>query len=366
MTKKVWAIIGGGNGGQSLAGHFGLLGYSVRLYDIMQETVDTITAQGGVHVDGVVQGFGKVELASTDIGKVIDGADLLMVVAPALAHADIARTCAPHLKDGQVVIIHPGATCGVLHFKKVLDDCGCKAKLVFGETNSLIYACRAVRPGHVNIYGIKQELTIGAFPANEIEKVLRPVQEIFPQMIAGKNVMETSLGNNNAVMHPAPTLLSTALVESDRDWRYYMDGVTPSIGNFVTDLDKERLEIGKAFGITLRPILEWYRVAYGVQADTLSEATRNTEAYKEIKGQKTLRTRYLLEDLPMSLVPMIYLGKLMGVDVSHMETIVRLGEQLLGEEFLQSGRSLKNLGLDGMTPADLERYLETGERRCVA
>ena len=31
----------------------------------------------------------------------------------------------------------------------------------------------------------------------------------------------------NAMMHPAPTLLNTSLIESGRDWLYYRDGITP-------------------------------------------------------------------------------------------------------------------------------------------
>ena len=54
----VWAILGGGNGGQSLAGHLALMGYRVRLYDIFQQTVDAINEQGGITVSGVVEGFG--------------------------------------------------------------------------------------------------------------------------------------------------------------------------------------------------------------------------------------------------------------------------------------------------------------------
>ena len=47
-TKRRWAVIGGGNGGQSAAGHLGILGFPVTLYDIMQDTVDAIKYQGGV------------------------------------------------------------------------------------------------------------------------------------------------------------------------------------------------------------------------------------------------------------------------------------------------------------------------------
>ena len=42
MGKRTWAIIGGGNGGQTMAGHLGILGEKVRLYKRSQKGVDKI------------------------------------------------------------------------------------------------------------------------------------------------------------------------------------------------------------------------------------------------------------------------------------------------------------------------------------
>ena len=363
MNKStVWAIIGGGNGGQSMAGHLALMGYRVRLYDIFQQTVDAINDQGGIHVDGVVEGFGTLELATTDLGKALSGADVLAVVAPAVNHRVIAENCLPHLADGQIVILHPGATCGAFEFKKVLDDGGCKANIPIAETNSLIYACRSPKPGYASILGVKQDLRLATLPADANARVLDIVQEAFPQVVGAKNVLQTSLENANAVMHPAPTILNTSLIESKHDWLYYWEGVTPTIGQFVEELDQERLAIGKAFGLELDSIMDFYRKAYQVDAPNLSDAVRKNGAYEKIQGQKDLRTRYLQEDIPTGLVPMIELGKMLGVDVSRMETIVKLGEFLLGEDYFASGRTLKNLGLDNMSSAELEHYVQTGER----
>jgi opine dehydrogenase len=338
------------------------MGYPVRLYDIVEETVQAINEQGGVHVSGVVEGFGKPELVTTDIAKAIDGADAVMVVAPAVAHRAIAKACAPHLQDGQVVILHPGATCGALEFRNVLDQEGSTANVTLAETNSLIYACRAPKPGHVSIKGIKQDLVIAAFPASEIQRVHAMFSEPFPQVQAGKNIMSTSLSNPNAIMHPAPTLLNTSLIESRHSWLYYWEGVTPSIGKFVEKLDQERLELCKTLGVSLPSIKEWYQLAYGVDAPTLSETVRMNPAYAEISGQKELRTRYLLEDLPTGLVPMVELGQMLGLAMSRMKLVIELGQQLLEENFYTNGRTLKNLGLEGMTPAAFQTYLETGAK----
>ena len=360
-TNTVWAVIGGGNGGQALAGHLALMGYRVRLYDIFGETIDTIDRQGGIQLTGVVEGFGQLALATTDIAMALDGADAIVVVTPATAHRSVAEACAPHLRDGQTVILHPGATCGALEFRHTLAACGLAAPVPVAETNTLIYACRATAPGHVSILGIKDHLQIATLPATDNARVAAPLQDAFPQTIPAESVLETSLGNANAVVHPAPTLLSTALIESPHEWRYYLDGLTPTIGRFVETVDNERLALGDAFGIALTPIVEWYRIAYGVEAATLSDAVRSNPAYAHVKGQKEVGTRYLLEDIPTGLVPMIELGRLMGIDTPRMEVVARLGCYLLEEDFFADGRGLKRLGLDGMAACDVTQYVTTGQ-----
>ena len=355
-----WAVIGGGNGGQSLSGHLSVMGFAVRLYDIFAETIESIQSQGGIQLEGAVKGFGKIDVATTDIAEAIDGADIVMVVAPAVAHRKIAKDCAPYLADGQLVFIHPGATGGALEFRKVLDAENCTAEITLAEANSLLYACRCVRPGQATIFGIKNELMVAALPAGKTEGVLQTLTAAFPQMYPGKNVMETSLSNPNAMMHPGPTLLNTSLIESGRKWLYYWDGITPSIGAFVEEMDKERLNLAQFFGLTMPSIREWYKLAYGADGETLPEAVKKNKAYEKVEGQKTLHTRYILEDIPMGLVPMVALGKLLEIDVSRMETIVKLGEFLTGKDLTTTGRTLENLGLAGMTPRAIQQFLATG------
>lgn len=200
-----WAVIGGGNGGQTAAAHLALMGCKVRLFDIFPESIARIKAQGGISVQGVLQGFGSLELAGTDLKEVLSGADVVMVVAPATAHAEIARNCSPLLRDGQIVFLHPGSTGGSLEFHSVLRKSGCTADVLLAESSTLLYACRSPQAGEVKLFGIKKELMVSTLPALAVDRVLDVLNVAFPQMYPGKNVLETSLGNPNAMMHPAPT-----------------------------------------------------------------------------------------------------------------------------------------------------------------
>ncbi len=363
MKKTVWSIIGGGNGGQSMAGHLGTMGFSVRLYDINEENVNVINDQGGIKFEGgVVEGFGKVEFATMDMEKAVTGADIVVIVAPALYHGAIAKNMAPFLSDGQFVFIHPGATCGSLEVRKVLDDEGCKADVVISEAMSLLYACRSPKFGTASIKGIKEGLMVAAMPSNKTDELLAILNEAFPQMFAGKNVLETSFENLNCMMHPTPSLLNAAQIESGRDWLYYYDGITPSIGAYVEKMDASRIELGKKYGLKLTSMLEWYDKLYSAKGDTLSEAVKQCKAYAGIAGQKTMRTRYILEDVPMSLVPLAELGKAAGVRLDMVETIIDLGEFMMDEEFRKNGRNAVALGIEGMNAEQVIKYVTTGEK----
>lgn len=359
-TDKTWAVVGGGNGGQSLAGHLGIMGYRVRLYDIIPETVEALNALQCVTVQGQVSGAGPLEFASMDIGEVLKGADYVMVTVPATAHTLLARQCAPHLRDGQHIYVHPGASLGALDFYCTIKQAGCTAAVTVSETNSLIYACRADKPGFTTIHGIKQDLLMGTIPARRTAEALAPLQACFPQIRGAKNIFESTLANSNAVLHPAPSLLNASLIESEHAWRYYVDGITPTIGAFVEKLDAERLAIARALDVPAASILEWFRKAYKVDAETVSEAARRNPAYQNIPGQKVIRTRYIMEDIPKSLVPFLELARITGVAAPCIASVVELAYRFLGEETFDPPRTFAAMGVGSFSAAELTRYVTEG------
>jgi hypothetical protein len=135
------------------------------------------------------------------------------------------------------------------------------------------------------------------------------------------------------------------------------------VGAFVEDLDRERVALGKSFGLDLLPVREWCRLACGGEGNSLSEVCRRNPAYEKIKGQKEFRTGYLLEDIPYGLVPMIELGTMQGLAMERMDLMARLGQHLLRDDsFIARGRTLKSLGMGDMSSDQFTRFIETGER----
>src|SRR5512144_1919790 len=110
MAKK-YAVIGAGHGGKAMAAHLALMGFMVNLYNRTPEHVDVIQKRGGIELEsteGGPHGFGALKLVTSEISEALAFAQVVMVVLPSSAHADVAKAAAPFLKSGQIVILHPG------------------------------------------------------------------------------------------------------------------------------------------------------------------------------------------------------------------------------------------------------------------
>jgi len=343
-----------------MAGHLALMGFEVRLYNRSAERLEPVRAMGGIAVEGEVVGFGKVALATTDPAEAIRGADILMVVVPATAHADIAAAVAPHLTDGQIVVLNPGRTFGALEFRQVLDRLGSKADVIIAETQTFIYASRATNPGQARVFRIKNSIPVASIKAYRIPAVLKLLRQAFPQFVPGDNIFKTSFDNIGAVFHPALTVLNAGWIEDDSEFQFYIQGCTPSVARVLERLDGERVAVAEAVGFRAMTARQWLYFAYEAAGRNLHEAMHANSGYRGIMAPATLHMRYLLEDVPTSLVPMASLGQMLGVPTPTINAVIDLASTLLDIDFRATGRTVKRLGIAGMSVRDL-RLLAIGE-----
>jgi opine dehydrogenase len=280
-----------------------------------------------------------------------------MVVVPTIYQGSVARAMAPFLTDGQVIVLHPGATGGALEVRAAIRDAGAHVAVTVAETDTLLYACRSPRAGEAIIYGMKDRVHVATLPAAEAPRVAHVLCTAFPQYKPVGNVLVTSLMNANAMMHPAPTLLNAGRIESQTSFEYYSGGITPSIARVVEAIDAERMAVAKALDVRVPSITQWYTACYGVTGQDLCSQVQQVKAYEGIKGPTTLNTRYLFEDIPTGLVPLSLLGRTTGIATPIMESVVTLGNALLGRDFWREGRSLEKLGLAGKSPTEIHAVI---------
>jgi opine dehydrogenase len=362
--KQRYTVIGAGNGGKAMAAHLALMGFPVTLYNRTPAHVAAIAARGGLDLhsnSGGPNGFARLACVTSNLGEALAQADLIMVVTPSTAHAGLARNMAPYLVDGQMVVLHPGRTLGAIEFSTMLQRSDCAASVLVAETETLIYASRSEGPAQVRIFSIKEAVPLAALPATATGAVLEALAPAYPQFVDGVDVLHTGLNNMGAIFHPALTILNAGRIEATHgEFQFYVDGVTPSVARVLEVLDRERVTVAAALGIRARTALEWLQMAYNAHGDDLYTAIHNQPGYKGIMAPPSINHRYIDEDVPMSLVPIVSLGQRYGVSTSGIDSIIRLGCVMHRTNYWRSGRTIERLGLRELGVSEFTRFVREG------
>ena len=365
MSGKIKiTVIGAGHGGKAMAAHLAMMEFPTTLYNRTPENVAAIKELGGIYLESFEagpRGFFKLVKVTSTMAEALEKAEMVMVVVPSSAHADIARACAPYLSDGQMVILHPGRTCGAIEFSKVLHDNGCTADATIAEAETFIYASRSDGPAQARIFRIKEAVPLAALPSNRNQQVLDYIHEVFPQFIDGGNVLQTGMNNMGAIFHPALTILNSGWIESTHgDFQFYIDGVTPSVARVLEALDRERVTVAASIGIRARTGMEWLKLSYDAVGEDLNEAIHNQPGYYGINAPPTLNHRYIFEDVPMSLVPIASLGQRYGVAVTGIDGIIKLASIIHRTDYWRRGRTIDKLGINNLSTDELIHYVKEG------
>ncbi|MGE5529153.1 MAG: NAD/NADP octopine/nopaline dehydrogenase family protein [Patescibacteria group bacterium] len=361
-AKPRFCVLGAGHGGMAMAGHLAIMGVPVSIYNRSEPRISPIRLTGGIELSGTVEGFGRIEVATTDVVEALAGAKILMVVVPANGHRFMAEKVAPHLVDGQIVILNPGRTGGALEFRSVLRDRGVTADVIVAEAQTLIYAARAVNPAQVKVFGVKNTIPVAALPGQRTVEVVEALRRVYPQFVPGDNILKTSLDNIGAIFHPALMVLNAARIESTRgEFEFYMEGITPAVARVLEAVDAERVNVAAALGIRAMTAREWLYVAYDAPGKTLYDAIRNNHGYEGITAPPIVDHRYLWEDVPMSLVPVASLGELLGVPTPTIKGLIYLASLLNATDYWAEGRTVERMGLQGLSSRQIRHLALEGE-----
>jgi opine dehydrogenase len=358
--KPIIAVLGAGHGGLAMAGHLAYMGHEVNLFNRGEERLWGVKSSGSIELEGEVTGSGSVRMATNSIGEAISDADLIMVVVPALAHKWMAEQVAPFLRDGQIIVLHPGRTFGALEFKQVLNSLNVKADVIISEAQTFIYASRAIGPSQVKIFSIKHSIPVASIRAHYIPLVIKQLRILYPQFVPGDNIFKTSLDNIGSIFHPALCILNAGWIEDDAQFQFYHQGATESVSRILESVDYERIAVAEALGIRAISARQWFYMAYSTTGSTLFEAMRKNPGYRGIMAPRTLKMRYLEEDVPYSLVPIASVGKMFAVPTPTIDSLIHTASVLNDRPYLKEGRTAESLGISNMSLREL-RLLAIGE-----
>ena len=350
-TRRI-AVIGAGHGGYAMAADLTLAGYEVNFYGSKERgNLAPVLQRGGIELSGVRRsGFARISRVTTEIAEAVRGAEIIMIATQAAAHETIAKLCAPYLEDGQTVVIFPGDL-GSVAFAKVLREKGVRRDIKIAETETFPYGSRRIigQP-RVRILA-HQKMRIAAFPAKDTKEVIDELKEIYPgRFIAGSNVLEVGLSNLN-MMHVPICILNAGLIEAPEVKFYpYTQGALLCVLTVIEAIWQERGNILKALGLTdLYPF------------DRVKDFLVNSPPDRaRLEGPTNMQHRFITEDCPFGLVPLVSLGDLIGIPTPITKALIALASEINETDYFKEGRTVERLGISRLSTKELTRFFAEG------
>jgi len=363
-TKRV-AVFGAGNAGLTAAYHFTQQGCQVALYgsEGFDEQIHAISANGGItslaKYHGIsldYSGFEFIDCLTTDIKQAIAYSDILILPVPSFAQVPLFKEMLPHLTDNQTIVLMPG-NYGSLALNQLKKDSGYQSlKLNFVDAISIPWATRITGNAEIAILGMKSFLPIAALPASKTDEILALLQPIFPlKLTALANVIAAGLENINFGGHPLMTTLNIGLLENfPGKFNYYTDCCSPATAKACAKMDKERLAVGHAMGLTLKSELQAMNELYNMDAQSVYELNKTSETHGSVNSAPDSSTnRYITEDAPYLLVPCVEFANLMNIDTPIATSVLHLTNAFNDTNYFSDGRTLEKMGLSNMSLSEI-------------
>jgi opine dehydrogenase len=361
MSEQI-TILGGGNTAFATAANLTLRGFEITLCEIpgFEYMLDPIRENNVIHLLGVEEtGAARIDRITTDIEATLEASDLVLLIVPSYAHKPFALACAPHLRSDHTVVLMPG-TLGTLEWATLLREQNIN-EVTLAEVDTAPYVCRKTAPDSATIWGTVTGLGLGVLPATETDRVRDRLEPLFPGLQTYPTVMACGLAAMNPVVHPAGVLMNAGRVEySHGEFYFYEEGVSPSVAKTIMTVDAERRAIAKALGYALPAADEaFHRAGFGPRGD-LWATINGSRMLTQLKAPGSLKSRWLTEDIPYGLSTWHDVGKQYGVDAPLMRGLVDIGSVVMGFDGWAGGRSVRELGIEGMDLDTLNAFLQTG------
>lgn len=368
-----------------------------------EEFLQAIRRQGGIRLERPSNRNGEnpclipVEEGQFghDLHKLVWESDFIILSEPSNFFLGTVKTLKKFgLAESKVpVILAPPRTFAVPYLWNVLET---EHPFICFSTSP--YSCKAPAPGTSYIKRRKR-CWAASLEGNFERKSIDMIGQIFPQAILGHVPAVTSIGNIGAVFHPTPYILKYPEIcqaqKEGRPYSYYMEAIAaaPDVAAVLEKIDQVRLQIADRLGLetfglagseheekwaglmtelrskedhlsdlrskrmarskilcelshTITSAQHWLDYTYGVvrkPGEGLGEAIGRTPTYQKMSVPQK---RYLEEDIPSSLLPMMMIAKRLGLNADPMEQVMNRYYALFGTEHSEFWRDLSDFSDD--------------------
>ncbi|MFT8357342.1 MAG: NAD/NADP octopine/nopaline dehydrogenase family protein [Bifidobacterium aquikefiri] len=322
MTYRRIGIIGAGNTGLALAAHLVAKGFAPLMFTRRTQMVSMLGK--GLKVKGALHGNIPIQ-ATTDVRQLVTSCDLLIISTWANAHGEVLRQIASSTEKSSCrSILILNGNWGAYQAGSLVKPRGIHFKIA--ESAGMPYVSRYALSKHdisLSISGIKDSITISQqrSPDLELDELLG---QLFNDVHHEDSCFATSLSAPNPVIHAPLCLLNLARIQERDSFHILVDGFGPETESLIRGLDAERESLARCLHVSYLPILEQLNGFWNVHRPTLQDFFQSQTLYATLEGPRSLQHRFIQEDVPFGIVPLVDLGRAAGVSTPISTSLMEL------------------------------------------
>jgi opine dehydrogenase len=346
------AILGAGGVGLGMAALMSSKNIDVRLWAPSPTGVQTLLDGKPIVSTGVLEGEFRASV-NLDMAKAIEGADAIIVAVPGNGHKAVIDLLAPHVSADQLIAISSHMSLSALYLSRQLSHRGAGCPISAWATTAV--AGRRISPGETHIASVRQHIVASTVRPEDNEDAARVLTRIFGDVFEpASDVMAATLTNVNPATHLAVALCNLTRMEYGEEWGSYR-GISSAVGRLIERLDSERLNLASRFGLSVQTVQEHLHESFGLPLGSVAEMAAEQDIRRNgaPMGPATLEHRYVTEDVPFGIVPLVKFGKIAGVAMPLHEAGLALIGALYGRSFVAENDILPHLDIDNMSPEEL-------------
>jgi len=333
-------------------------GHKATLWSPSGKRTERLAAGEPLVASGAVEGRFQPGVAASAADLAAD-AEVILVALPGYGHKAVFDALAPHLREGQVVIISSHASFGALYLSRLLAERGLELPIVAWGTT--VTSGRQPSPVEAQVNTVRGKVDLCTLPAARSAEGLACCRALFgDRFVERDGLLAIALSNLNPQNHMGIALCNMTRMERGEAWDQGLN-VTPNVGRLLEALDRERLAIAEALGLSVRTIFEHFHLSFHVPLASVSEM--NQEMHRQGRGgtgPATADSRYVTEDVPYGLAVTVKLGEMTGRPARLHRAGVEVFSALYGRDFFAESTLLAALGFERLPLAELQRLAREG------
>ena len=286
---------------------------------------------GRLKFSGALEGEAPVRTAR-DLAVAMADAEVIIVAIPAYGQHAVLQKCAAQLRAGQAVFLMPMLSLAGLVLAQLLAARGLRC--LIGGFGTTVMTARKTGAESVRVLALRDRLDVAGMPSADTPRALKLAQQLFGDRFnAQSDLLAISLSQTNPIAHVPLALANLTRMELGEAWTQY-DHMAGAIARACVALDRERLAVAQAFGLTVRSIEQHFHLSFGAPMMDFSEQCRWVhETRGSPAGPATLDTRYITEDVPYGLVFNARMGRIAGAPTPVTDGCVALAGAAYGRDF---------------------------------